>query len=89
MSGFCCIFATVYREKLQTSMTHYQPSSLPNTRIDAADLLRAVAVGGIILVHFLEHLNFYSFPPLTKFDEAVWDVVFFLLSNRSDAVRAA
>ena len=30
-------------------MTHYQPSSLPNTRIDAADLLRAVAVGGIIL----------------------------------------
>lgn len=69
-------------------MTHYQPSSLPNTRIDAADLLRAVAVGGIILVHFLEHLNFYSFPPLTKFDEAVWDVVFFLLSNKMYAIFA-
>ena len=69
-------------------MTLYQPSTLPNTRIDAADLLRAVAVGGIILVHFLEHLNFYSFPPLTKFDEAVWNVVFFLLSNKMYAIFA-
>lgn len=69
-------------------MTHYQPSTLPNTRIDAADLLRAVAVGGIIMLHFIEHLNFYSFPPLTKFDEAVWDVAFFVLSNKMYAIFA-
>ena len=67
-------------------MTHYQPSTLPNTRIDAADLLRAV--GGIIMLHFIEHLNFYSFPPLTKFDEAVWDVAFFVLSNKMYAIFA-
>lgn len=69
-------------------MTHYQPSTLPNTRIDAADLLRAVAVGGIIMLHFIEHLNFYSFPPLTKFDEAVWNVAFFVLSNKMYAIFA-
>lgn len=69
-------------------MTHYQPSTLHNTRIDAADLLRAVAVGGIIMLHFIEHLNFYSFPPLTKFDEAVWDVAFFVLSNKMYAIFA-
>lgn len=69
-------------------MTHYQPSTLPNTRIDAADLLRAVAVGGIIMLHFIEHLNFYSFPTLTKFDEAVWDVAFFVLSNKMYAIFA-
>ncbi|HIW44406.1 MAG TPA: DUF418 domain-containing protein [Candidatus Prevotella stercoripullorum] len=69
-------------------MTHYQPSTLPNTRIDAADLLRAVAVGGIIVLHFIEHLNFYNFPPLTKFDEAVWDVAFFVLSNKMYAIFA-
>lgn len=69
-------------------MTHYQPSTLPNTRIDAADLLRAVAVGGIIMLHFIEHLNFYSFPPLTKFDEDVWDVAFFVLSNKMYAIFA-
>lgn len=69
-------------------MTHYQPSTLHNTRIDAADLLRAVAVGGIIMLHFIEHLNFYSFPPLTKFDEDVWDVAFFVLSNKMYAIFA-
>lgn len=69
-------------------MTHYQPSTLPNTRIDAADLLRAVAVGGIIMLHFIEHLNFYSFPTLTKFDEDVWDVAFFVLSNKMYAIFA-
>ena len=51
-----------YHDITLTSMTHYQPSSLPNTRIDAADLLRAVAVAGIVVLHFIEHLNFYAFP---------------------------
>ena len=47
-----------------------------------------MAVGGIIMLHFIEHLNFYSFPPLTKFDEAVWDVAFFVLSNKMYAIFA-
>ena len=69
-------------------MTHYQPSSLPNTRIDAADLLRAVAVAGIVVLHFIEHLNFYAFPPLTSLDRAVWDVAFFVLSSKMYAIFA-
>ena len=69
-------------------MSHYTPSALPNTRIDAADLLRGIAVAGIISLHFIEHLNFYNFPPPTKLDTAVWDVAFFVLSNKMYAIFA-
>ncbi len=69
-------------------MSHYRPSALPNTRIDAADLLRGIAVAGIILLHFIEHLNFYKFPPPTALDTAVWDVTFFLLSSKMYAIFA-
>ena len=43
-------------------MYTYTPSDKPNTRIDVADILRGIAIAGIILIHFIEHLNFYSFP---------------------------
>ena len=69
-------------------MSHYTPSALPNMRIDAADLLRGIAVAGIISLHFIEHLNFYNFPPPTKLDTAVWDVAFFVLSNKMYAIFA-
>ena len=69
-------------------MSHYTPSALPNTRIDAADLLRGIAVAGIISLHFIEHLNFYNFPPPTKLDTAVWNVAFFVLSNKMYAIFA-
>ena len=36
----------------------------PNARVDVADVLRGLAVMGIILLHSIEHFNFYSFPPL-------------------------
>lgn len=66
----------------------YLSSCKPNTRVDVADLLRAVAVAGIIIVHFLEHLNFYEFPQLTQLDRTVWDVVFFLLASKMYAIFA-
>ena len=31
-------------------------------RVDVADVLRGVAVMGIVLLHNIEHFNFYSFP---------------------------
>ena len=40
----------------------YTPSDKPNTRIDVADILRGIAIAGIILIHFLEHMNFWNFP---------------------------
>ena len=33
-----------------------------NSRIDVADVLRGFAVMGIILLHSIEHFNFYAFP---------------------------
>lgn len=67
-------------------MYYYTPSTLPNTRIDAADILRGFAIGGIVIIHFLEHLNFYNFPEPTSIDQTVWDTVFFLLANKMYAI---
>lgn len=67
-------------------MYHYTPSTLPNTRIDAADILRGFAIGGIVIIHFLEHLNFYKFPELTALDHSIWDFVFFWLANKMYAI---
>lgn len=55
-------------------------------RIDVVDALRGFAVCGIIMIHFIEHLNFYAFPDPTPLDQAVWDVVFFLGSGKMYAI---
>lgn len=54
-------------------------------RVDAADVLRGFAVMAIILLHSIEHFNFYSFPPtdtqgiwLNFTDKAIWDGLFFM-----------
>ena len=65
----------------------YTPSTKPNTRIDVADVLRGIAIGGIVLIHFIEQLNFYQFrDPSTPFmgwlNQAVWDTTFFLLAGK-------
>lgn len=53
-------------------------------RVDVADVLRGVAVMGIVLLHNIEHFNFYSFPDkalqplwLNFTDKAIWDSLFF------------
>ena len=71
----------------------YTPSDKPNTRIDVADILRGIAIAGIILIHFLEHLNFFLFPePKNEFwatiNSAVWDSTFFLLAGKMYAIFA-
>lgn len=70
-------------------------SRQPNTRIDVADVLRGLAVMGIILLHSIEHFNFYSFPDTSaqsgwlKFaDKAVWDGLFFMFGGKAYAVFA-
>ena len=74
-------------------MTSYKPSDRPNTRIDVADILRGIAIGGIVLIHFIEHLNFYNFPePSNEFwaalNQGVWDTTFFLLAGKMYAIFA-
>ena len=71
----------------------YAPSIKANTRIDIADILRGIAMAGIILIHFIEQLNFYLFPePKNEFWEtinnAVWDGTFFLLAGKMYAIFA-
>lgn len=44
------------------------PSIQNNTRIDVADVLRGLAVMGIILLHSIEHYNFYYFPENPPFE---------------------
>lgn len=71
----------------------YQPSTKPNSRIDVADILRGIAIGGIVLIHFIEQLNFYNFPePTSPFwaalNQGVWDTVFFLLAGKMYAIFA-
>ena len=74
-------------------MNKYTHSGKPNTRIDVADILRGIAIGGIILIHFIEHMNFYSFPEASsefwaKMNQAVWDSTFFLLAGKMYAIFA-
>ncbi|MBR7102244.1 MAG: DUF418 domain-containing protein [Tidjanibacter sp.] len=72
---------------------NYTPSTLPNTRIDVADVLRGIALAGIVLIHCIEHFNFYSFPApasefMAKLDQGIWDTVFFLLAGKMYAIFA-
>lgn len=69
-------------------MYRYSPSCLPNSRIDVADVLRGIAIGGIVLIHFVEHMNFYMFPEPSATDTAVWNTVFFLLAGKMYAIFA-
>lgn len=59
-----------------------------STRINVVDCLRGFAVCGIIMIHFLEHMNFYSFPEPTALDQGIWDTVFFLGASKMYAIFA-
>ncbi|MCI7780963.1 MAG: DUF418 domain-containing protein [Bacteroidales bacterium] len=64
----------------------YTPSTLSNTRVDAADILLGIAIGGIVMLHFIEHMNFYQFPELTILDQVVWNAMFFLCGGKMYAI---
>ena len=68
----------------------YTPSLQPNTRIDVADILRGIAIAGIILIHFLEHMNFWNYDGLEigTVDQAIFDSTFFLLAGKMYAIFA-
>ena len=71
----------------------YSPSLKPNTRIDVADILRGIAIAGIILIHFIEHMNFFLFPEpknelWSTINTTVWGSTFFLLAGKMYAIFA-
>lgn len=57
-----------------------------SSRISVVDSLRGFAVVGIILIHFLEHLNFYAFPEPSAFEQGLWDSVFYLGASKMYAI---
>ena len=62
-------------------------------RVLAVDALRGFAVMGIVLLHNIEHFNFYSFPEvsspfLESLDKQLWDLLFFLFSGKAYAIFA-
>ena len=64
-------------------------------RVDVADALRGFAVLAIILLHSIEHFNFYSFPStdgqsawLNFTDKAIWDGLFFAFGGTAYAIFA-
>lgn len=72
-----------------------QPTTRKNARIDVADVLRGLAVMGIIVLHSIEHFNFGSYPDtsaqsawLNFTDKAIWDGLFFMFGGKAYAVFA-
>lgn len=64
-----------------------------HNRITAIDALRGFAVMGIMLLHNIEHFNFYSFPKveqawLRSLDSSIWDMMFFTFSGKAYAIFA-
>ncbi len=65
------------------------------SRIEVADVLRGIAVMAIIVLHAIEHFNFYSFPDTTTqgallnfTDAAIWDGMFFTFGGKAYAIFA-
>lgn len=64
-----------------------------HARVDVADVLRGLAVMGIIILHSIEHFNFYSFPDtagqsawLNFSDKAIWNGLFFMFGGKAYAI---
>ncbi len=64
-----------------------------SSRLYVVDALRGFAIISIMLLHNLEHFDFYFLPAnfptwLKSFDKGVWDSLFFIFSGKSYAIFA-
>ncbi|MBC8592731.1 DUF418 domain-containing protein [Oscillospiraceae bacterium N12] len=62
-----------------------------SSRIEVVDALRGFAVLAIMLLHNIEHFNFYNFPPASSafmqaLDKGIWETLFFLFSGKAYAI---
>lgn len=72
-----------------------EKNSYRHPRVDVADVLRGFAVMAIILLHSIEHFNYYSFPDtsgqpawLNFLDKAIWDGLFFAFGSKAYGIFA-
>jgi uncharacterized protein len=70
-------------------------TTLKKPRIEVVDSLRGFAIMAIMLLHSIEHFNFYVFPKkttqpdwLNTMDQWVWDTFFFLFGGKGYAIFA-
>lgn len=68
---------------------------LKKPRIEVVDSLRGFAIMAIMLIHSIEHFNFYVFPDpstqpawLNSLDTGIWDTLFLLFGGKGYAVFA-
>lgn len=68
---------------------------IKKARLEVVDSLRGFAIMGILLLHSVEHFNFYVFPDkstqpdwLNGLDVIVWDSLFFLFGGKGYAIFA-
>src|SRR5450830_322359 len=64
-----------------------------NSRLDVIDALRGFAIVSIMLLHNIEHFDFYFSPTglpawLQAVDKVIWDSLFFLFGGKSYAIFA-
>ena len=60
-------------------------------RIVIVDILRGVAIMAIMLLHNIEHFNFYNFPEpandlMRSIDSGIWDTMFFIFAGKAYAI---
>ena len=71
----------------------YQTTCQPNTRLYVADALRGIAIICIILLHNVEHMNFYRFPEVSNgwmiwLDQSTWNGLFFAFGGKMYSIFA-
>jgi uncharacterized protein len=70
-----------------------EPMNVKPTRLDVLDALRGFAIVSIMLLHNIEHFDFYFSPSglpawLKLVDKMIWDSMFFLFGGKSYAIFA-
>src|SRR5574344_1967013 len=69
------------------------PPSQPSNRLHVVDALRGFAIVSILLLHNIEHFDFYFSPTnlplwIKSIDKVIWDTMFFLFGGKSYAIFA-
>ena len=74
-----------------TSHPHNPTISQP--RVEVVDAIRGIAVAMILMLHSIEHFNFYHFPTpdspwLQLSDQMIWDGLWFMIGGKAYAIFA-
>ena len=65
-------------------------NAIQSPRVEAVDAIRGIAVAMILMLHSIEHFNFYEFttpqsPRLKLTDQIIWDTLCFTIGDKDNA----